>query len=68
MTVSQHDLSHLTALIEAAKAHAAGLGPDLRAVSGLLDESLTFVRELQHNGGKADEGLRPQDLTTANDK
>ena len=68
MTVSQHDLAHLAALIEAAKAHAARLGPEVRAVCSHLEESLTLVRELQSNGGKADEGLRPQDLTTENDE
>lgn len=68
MTVSSHDLAHLTALIEAAKAHAGRLGPEMRAVCSLLDESLTRVRDLKSNGGKADEGLRPQDLTTENDE
>ena len=68
MTISQHDLAHLTSLIDAAKAHAARLGPEVRAVSGLLDEALAFVREMQAHGGRADEGLRPDDLTTDNDK
>ncbi|NNM72237.1 hypothetical protein [Enterovirga aerilata] len=68
MTVSQHDLAHLAALIEAAQAHAGRLGPEVRAVCGLLEEALTIVRELQSNGGKADEGLRPQELTTENDE
>ena len=68
MTVSSHDLAHLSALIEAAKAHAVRLGPEIRAVCSLLEESLTVVHELQGNGGKADEGLRPQDLTTENDE
>jgi hypothetical protein len=40
----------------------------MRAVCSLLDESLTRVHDLQANGGKADEGLRPQDLTTDNDE
>jgi hypothetical protein len=68
MTSSQHDLSHLIALVEAAKAHAARLGPEVGPVSRLLDEAIVRVRELQANGGKADEGLRPQDLTTENDE
>ena len=68
MTVSQHDLEHLAALINSAKAHADRLGPEVRAVCSLLGESLTVVRELQGNGGKADEGLRPDQLTTENDE
>jgi hypothetical protein len=55
-------------LIEAAKSHAARIGPEVRAVCSLLDESLTVLHELQANGGKADEGLRPQDLTSENDE
>jgi hypothetical protein len=68
MTVSQHDLAHLAALIDAAKAHASRLGPEVRGASSQLDQASAFVRELQSNGGKADEGLRPQDLTTQNDE
>jgi hypothetical protein len=67
MTVSQHDLTHLAALIEAASSHAGRLGPEVRAVSSHLEESLTIVRELQSNGGQADEGLPPEQLTTEND-
>ncbi|MBM0204827.1 hypothetical protein JNW90_18425 [Micromonospora sp. STR1s_5] len=68
MTVSHPDLAHLEALIEAAKAHAVRLGPEVRGICSQLDQASAFVRELQSNGGKADEGLRPQDLTTQNDE
>ena len=68
MTVSTHDLTHLAALIEAAKAHSVRLGPEVRGVCSLLDEALTVVRALQSNGGNANEGLRPEDLTTENNE
>jgi hypothetical protein len=68
MTASQHDLDHLAALVEAAKAHAARLGPDVGPVSRLIDDALAMLREVQANGGRADEGTRPQDLTSDNDE
>ncbi len=68
MSVSQHDLNHLVALINAAKDHAQRLGPEVEPVRRLLDEALLVVRDVQAHGGKADEGLRPQDLTTGNDE
>ncbi len=68
MTVSQHDLAHLAALIEAAGSHAGRLGPEIQPVRSHLEESLTILRELQSNGGRADEGIRPQQLTTENDE
>jgi hypothetical protein len=37
-------------------------------VSRLLDDALAALRKVQANGGRADEGLRPQDLTTENDE
>ena len=68
MPISHHDLTHLISLIEAAKAHAVGLGPDEGTVSGLLDQALLAVRALDAHGGTPDEGLRPDELTTDNDK
>ena len=68
MPVSSHDLTHLVALIEAARSHAQRLGPEVAAACRSLDEALTTVRDLQGNGGRADEGLRPQELTTENDE
>jgi hypothetical protein len=67
MSASQHDLTHLAALVEAANAHAVRLGPEVGPVCRLLDEALATLREVQANGGRADEGLRPQDLSSDND-
>lgn len=67
MSASQHDLDHLAALVDQAKAHAERLGPDVGPVARLLGEALVSLREVQENGGRADEGTRPQDLSSDND-
>ncbi len=67
MTASRHDLDHLASLVNAAKAHAERLGPDVGPVSRLLDDALVMLLEVQANGGRADEGTRPQDLSSDND-
>lgn len=63
-----HDVTHLASLIEAARSQAQKLGPAAGAVASCLDEALTAARSLEAKGGRADEGLRPEDLTTDNDK
>jgi hypothetical protein len=68
MPPSQHDLLHLSSLIEAARSQAGKSGPELASVGRLLDEALATLRELQASGGKPDEGLRPDELNTENDK
>ena len=68
MADAQHDLAHLLSLIEAANAQAAKLGDSGRSVSGLLDRALLGARALDTRSGSAKEGLRPEDLTTDNDK
>jgi hypothetical protein len=68
MPASEHDLVHLVALIESAKAHADATGPEAQGIGRMLDEALQATRTLQARGGVADEGIRPEDLTTGNDK
>ncbi|MDB5512523.1 MAG: hypothetical protein JWR08_2006 [Enterovirga sp.] len=67
MSASRHDLAHLASLIDAARAHAAGLGVECGETVRLLEEALSRVRALEGRGGQADQGLRPQQLTTEND-
>lgn len=68
MTSSPHHLAHLASLIEAAKVQAESDGPELGRVARLLGEALAAVRGLRANGGRADEGLRPEELNTENDE
>ena len=68
MSASPHDVRHLVNLIETAKAEAARLGPALQDVAGALDAAVASARAALGAGGQPDEGLRPEDLTTANDK
>ena len=68
MPASEHDLAHLVALIESAKAHADATGPEAQGIGRLLDEALLATRNLQARGGVADEGIRSEDLTTENDE
>ncbi len=68
MSAPPHDLAHLLASIEAARAHAERLGPLARRVAALLEEAALTARSLQAHGGRPDEGLRPEQLTTENDE
>lgn len=68
MSSSAHDLAHLAALIEGAKVQSDAGGPELARVGRLLDEALASVRALRGRDGKADEGLRPEQLNTENDE
>ena len=67
-TPAHHDLVHLVALIEAAKAHATRLGSGAGVILDELEQALLAARALESHAGKADEGLRPQELTTDNDE
>lgn len=67
MPVPHHDLVHLVSLIEAAKAQAVKLGA-AGSVVDHLDQALSVAQALDAEGGRANEGLRPEDLTTDNDK
>ena len=68
MSAEPHDVAHLVALIEATKAEAARLGPGLGGVPGHLEQALIEARGLLARHCRADEGLRPEDLTTGNDR
>lgn len=61
-----HDVAHLIGLIQAAAAEARRL--DLSGSVGRgLDDALTAARALLGRAGHPDQGVRLQDLTTAND-
>ena len=68
MPAAHHDVVHLISLVEAAKAQAAKLGADAGTTGALLEQALLAARELEARGGRADEGLRPEELNTANDE
>jgi hypothetical protein len=68
MNISAHDIAHLTALIEAAQAEAERLRPDTANIVQLLGEALLQARNIAGHGGRPDEGLRPDQLTTENDR
>jgi hypothetical protein len=68
MPASEHDLTHLLSLIEAARSHAERTGSDAQGVGRLLHEALAMVRTLQARGGVIDEGIPTEHLTTENDK
>jgi hypothetical protein len=64
---TEHDLTHLAALIESAKAEAKRLGSNGANVADLLGEALNQVRNIAAHGGHPDQGLAPSELTTEND-
>ena len=68
MADPHHNLARLSSLIEAAKSQAEKLGASGRSVSDLLDQALHSARALGGRVGSMEEGLRPEDLTTDNDK
>ena len=68
MSASEHDLQHLVALIEAARAQAGRAGAVAAQVAASLDQAARSTRALLAGGGQPEEGLRPEDLTTENDK
>jgi hypothetical protein len=55
-------------LIEAARAEAERLKPDTANIVQLLGEALLQARNIAGHGGRPDEGLRPDQLTTENDR
>lgn len=63
-----HDRQHLVALIEAAQAEAVRAGEGASAVRTSLEQALLAARGLAASGARPDEGLRPDELTTDNDK
>ena len=60
-------LEHHVTLIEAAKNEAERLQPDTANIAQLLGEALLQARNISGHGGRPDEGLRPDQLTTEND-
>ena len=67
MNISAHDIAHLSALIETAKTESERLKPDTANISELLGEALLQARSIARHGGRPDEGLRPDQLTSEND-
>ncbi|MBV9078254.1 MAG: hypothetical protein JO048_12310 [Methylobacteriaceae bacterium] len=65
---STHDLAHLVALIEAAKSAADRLGPAAGASADHLGRALDAARSAAGREGRPDEGIRPESLTTDNDR
>jgi hypothetical protein len=68
MAASHSDLQKLISLIEAAKAGADRLGPDGGTTAGHLDQALVAARAIDAHGGRPDEGVPVENLTTDNDK
>jgi hypothetical protein len=67
MPLPQHDVSHLSGLIEAALDEAKRLGADAANVGATLAEALAQVQNIEAHGGHPDQGLSPRELTTDND-
>ncbi|TDR93717.1 hypothetical protein [Enterovirga rhinocerotis] len=61
------DIDRLISLIESARDEAARLGPRTAAIAARLEEAVTEARSLLALEGRADEGRRPEDLSSAND-
>ncbi len=62
------DLDRLVSLVDDAKAAASKLGPGLDRVADLLARALDDLHAIQAHGGRPDEGLRPDQLTSDNDR
>lgn len=60
-------LDTLIGLLVEARAEAGRLGAVGRIIARQLDEALSEARLLASQDGRADEGRRPQDLSSAND-
>lgn len=67
MTSAPNDLVQLVGLIEGARACAAGLGAAGGGILARLEAALTEAKLLAAQEGRADEGRRPEDLSSAND-
>ena len=68
MTVSSPELDRLVSLVAEATTVVSKLGPGLERVADLLGRALEDLRAIQAQGGRPDEGLRPDQLTTGNDR
>lgn len=72
MSPPSTDMSHLAALIDAARAEADRLGPAARDADAHLAAAARVIRpepgQSPKEGGRPDEGIRLGDLTTDNDK
>ena len=66
MSQTDHDLTHLISLLEAALAEARRLR--LVDVADALEDAAGRARGAMARDGRPDEGLAPEDLTTGNDK
>lgn len=60
-------LDTLIKLLEDARFEADRLGPTGKAIVGRLGEALVTARALAATGGEVDEGIRPDELSSAND-
>lgn len=67
MTSPPNDLVQLVGLIEEAHARAVWLGTVGGGIAAQLDAALNEARTLAAQDGRADEGRRPEDLSSAND-
>jgi len=67
MTPAPDDLAQLVGLIEEAHIRAVRLGAVGAGIAARLGEALTEARALAALGGRADEGRRPEELSSAND-
>ncbi|MDB5591019.1 hypothetical protein [Enterovirga sp.] len=68
MATTQHTLDQLATLIGAAKREADRLGPAASEAARHLDAAARAVRTASAAAGPAQEGLRPEELNTTNDK
>lgn len=65
---SPHDAAHLVALIAAAREEAVRLGSEASPIVADLEAALAGAQARLGQDVGPDEGVRLQDLTTANDR
>ena len=68
MTTAASDLDTIVSLVEQARMAATRAGSGLEHISELLGRALDDLHALQARGGRPDEGLRPDQLNSDNDR
>ncbi|WP_375461333.1 hypothetical protein [uncultured Enterovirga sp.] len=68
MSSAPPDFAHLATLIESAKAEAKRIGSSAAEVARSLEAAAAAARSATAQGGRPDEGIPPDELTTDNDK
>lgn len=68
MSSDPNDFAHLATLIESAKAEATRLGPAAAEAVRSLEAAAVAARSAAAHGGRPDEGMRPDELSSSNDK